>query len=71
MNAGMFMMLFSGDPLIAQNCDELKNDMIALELFLQDKKDHADLCPKISWTQPAIDTYKKELKSQLPEGCKE
>jgi len=70
MNAGMFMLLFSGDPAIAQDCDELKNDMIALELFLQDKKDHVDLCPKISWTQPDINTYKKELKSQLPKGCK-
>jgi len=70
MNAGMFVLLFSGDPVIAQDCDDLKRDMIALELFLQDKKDHPEHCPKISWKQPKIDVYKKELKSQLPEGCK-
>jgi hypothetical protein len=44
--------------------------MIALELFLQDKKDYKEFCPKISWEQPIIDVYKKELKSQLPEECK-
>jgi hypothetical protein len=70
MNAGMFILLFGNDPAMAQDCDELKNDMIALELFLQDKKDHTETCPKISWKQPKIDVYKKELKSQLPEGCK-
>ena len=71
MNTGMFMMLFNSDPLIAQNCDELRSDMVALELFLQDKRDHPELCPQIEWEQPSIDVYKKELKSQLPEGCKE
>ena len=70
MTAGMFVLLFSQqDPVIAQDCDDLKRDMIALELFLQDKKDHAEHCPKISWEQPSIDVYKKELKSQLPDGC--
>lgn len=71
MNVGMFMLLFNAEPVIAQDCDDLKRDMIALELFLQDKKDHKELCPKISWIQPTIDVYKKELKSQLPEGCTE
>jgi hypothetical protein len=70
MNAGMFMLMFSKDPVIAQDCDELKRDMIALELFLQDKKDHPEICPEIEWKQPKISVYKKELKSQLPEGCK-
>jgi len=71
MTVGMFVLLFNGDPTIAQDCDDLKRDMTALELFLQDKKDHKELCPKISWVQPTIDVYKKELKSQLPEECKE
>lgn len=71
MTSGMFMLLFGGEPIIAQDCDELKRDMTALELFLQDKKDHKEFCPKFSWIQPTIDVYKKELKSQLPEGCKE
>tara|TARA_R110002073_G_scaffold76400_1_gene185596 strand:+ start:455 stop:670 length:216 start_codon:yes stop_codon:yes gene_type:complete len=71
MNTGLLMLLFTSDPALGQDCDDLKRDMIALELFLQDKKDHTEYCPKISWEQPTIDVYKKELKSQLPEGCKE
>tara|TARA_B100000073_G_scaffold229685_1_gene191704 strand:+ start:134 stop:388 length:255 start_codon:yes stop_codon:yes gene_type:complete len=42
----------------------------ALEIYLQDKEDHKKHCPKVKWDQPALDTYKKKLKSQLPEGCK-
>tara|TARA_R110002110_G_scaffold4191_2_gene21745 strand:- start:1143 stop:1358 length:216 start_codon:yes stop_codon:yes gene_type:complete len=70
MTTGLFIFLFSADPVLAQDCDDLKRDMIALELFLQDKKDHKEFCPKISWEQPTIDVYKKELKTQLPKGCK-
>ena len=55
----------------APECDDLKRDMKALEIFLQDQKDHKEYCPKIKWEQPTIDVYKKELKSQLPEDCKE
>ena len=55
----------------APECDDLKRDMMALELFLKDKEDHKEYCPKLNWIQPEIDVYKKELKSQLPEGCKE
>jgi len=51
-------------------CDELKRDMKALEIFLQDKSDYKEYCPKIPWEQPDISVYKKELKSQLPDGCK-
>ena len=54
----------------APECDELKRDMKALEIFLQDKADHKEYCPKIDWVQPDISVYKKELKSQLPENCK-
>ena len=43
-------------------CDDLKRDMIALEIFLQDKADKEEYCPKIKWEQPDISVYKKELK---------
>ena len=42
----------------------------ALELYIQDKKDHDKHCPSIPWKQPALETYKEKLKSQLPKGCK-
>ena len=73
MTTGMFMLLFNS-PFKKEGttpeCDELKRDMIALELFLQDISDKKEFCPKLDWEQPDIDVYKKELKSQLPEGCK-
>ena len=50
-------------------CEDLKRDMIALELFLQDQEDHHKYCSKIPWKQPDIEVYKKELISQLPENC--
>jgi hypothetical protein len=71
MNAGMFMLMFSSpDVLAAPECDDLKRDMTALELFLQDKADHKEFCPKLEWEQPDISVYKETLKSQLPEECK-
>ena len=70
MTTGMFMMMFAGPAIAAPECDELKRDMMALELFLKDKKDHKETCPDLTWEQPDIEVYKKELKSQLPEGCK-
>ena len=54
----------------APECDDLKRDMIALELFLQDKEDKKEHCPNIKWTQPDISVYKETLKSQLPHECK-
>ena len=45
-------------------------DAKALELYLQDRSDHEEYCSHISWEQPKIEIYKKELSSQLPEGCK-
>lgn len=66
--AAMFLMFAT--PVTAQETDNLKRDMHALELFLQDKKDHKEYCPNTRWTQPDIKVYKKELKSQLPSGCK-
>ena len=50
--------------------DDLKKDMRALEIFLQDKEDKKAYCPKLKWKQPDIEVYKKTLKSQLPESCK-
>lgn len=51
-------------------CEELKRDMKALEIFLQDQDDHEKKCPKLKWEQPDIEVYKEQLKSQLPKGCK-
>jgi len=48
----------------------LINDMLGLEFFLRDKKDHKKHCPQVKWEQPSLDEYKKDLKSHLPEGCK-
>ena len=50
--------------------EALKNDMMGLEFFLQDKKDYKTYCPYDKWKQPALVTYKKEPKSYLPKGCK-
>ena len=41
MNAGMFMLLFA-QPVVGQECEELKRDMKALEIFLQDQDDVID-----------------------------
>lgn len=67
----MTSLLFLSLAAAAPECDDLKRDMKALEIFLQDQSDHEEYCPKIKWEQPDISVYKKELKSQLPEGCKE
>ena len=48
----------------------LRDDFKGLELYLQDKKNHKELCPGIKWTQPELDKYKEEPKSYLPETCK-
>ena len=47
-------------------CDKMK----ALELFLQDQEDHKEYCPDLEWQQPAIETYREKLESQLPKECK-
>ena len=49
---------------------DLRNDMMGLELFLQDKKDYTEHCPSTAWEQPPLDEYKVDPKSYLPEGCK-
>ena len=64
------LMIASMFTVNAQESKDLKNDMKALEIFLQDQEDHTNHCPKLKWDQPDISVYKKELKSQLPKGCK-
>tara|TARA_B100000131_G_C17900949_1_gene526401 strand:- start:532 stop:735 length:204 start_codon:yes stop_codon:yes gene_type:complete len=66
----MIIYLLLGLSLANEPCDDLKRDMKALELFLQDQEDHQVYCPTVSWNQPDIKVYKEELKSQLPQGCK-
>lgn len=61
--------LFLGWTLVADQTDDLKRDMKALELFLQDQDDHRNYCPRLKWEQPDISIYKETLESQLPEGC--
>ena len=68
MTTGMFLLLFNAAA--ADPADDLKRDMTALELFLQDQEDHKNHCPKLEWKQPDISIYKETLKSQLPDGCK-
>ena len=68
MTTGLFLLMFNS--AIAEPTDDLKRDMKALELFLQDKEDHKNHCPKLQWNQPDIEVYKKKLKSQLPSNCK-
>ena len=71
MTNGMFLLLFNSPVAhAAPECDDLKKDMIALELFLQDQDDKEKFCPNLDWAQPDIEVYKKTLKSQLPEECK-
>ena len=65
------ILLLLGLAFASEPCDELKRDMKALEIFLQDEEDHKTFCPKLKWDQPDIKVYKKELKSQLPENCKQ
>jgi len=49
---------------------DLKNSVLGLEFFLQDKKDFKTYCPYTKWDQPKLEEYKKEPKSYLPKDCK-
>jgi hypothetical protein len=64
------ILLLASLTFATPECDDLKRDMIALELFLKDKEDKKEYCPNLKWEQPDISVYKKELKSLLPEECK-
>ena len=56
---------------MTKDVGDMKNDVKALEFFLQDKKDKEEFCPKLKWEQPKIEEYKKDPKSFLPKECKE
>ena len=64
------VLLLASLTFAAPECDDLKRDMMALELFLKDKEDKKEHCPQLKWEQPDISVYKETLKSQLPEDCK-
>ncbi|OUU74784.1 MAG: hypothetical protein CBC29_06545 [Methylococcaceae bacterium TMED69] len=68
MTTGLFMLIFNATA--SDPSGDLKRNMKALELYLQDQEDYEEHCPELKWDQPDIDVYKKELTSQLPEGCK-
>jgi len=65
----IFMLSFTSAAM-TDNLTQLEIDATALELFLQDKKDHKENCSHIAWEQPSLSEYKKTLKTQLPENCK-
>jgi len=55
----------------ADELSDIERDAKALELYLQDRKDHQEYCSHIEWFQPPIGVYKDLLSSQLPQGCKD
>ena len=65
----LLTLFLKSDPVM-NDMDDVKNDMAALEFFLQDKEDHKNHCPKIEWEQPKLEKYKEEPKSYLPKECK-
>ena len=52
------------------NVTRLKNRMLGLQFFLEDKTDYEDHCPKQEWEQPTLEEYRTDPKSHLPENCK-
>ena len=48
---------------------ELLDKIKALEIFLEDQKNHDIYCPEIGWEQPDINVYREKLESQLPDEC--
>ena len=58
------------EPVTADEISDMERDALALEFYLQDKSDHEEYCPSLSWTQPSLEVYKEKLTSQLPEECK-
>jgi hypothetical protein len=66
------LMLIAGTLIVdaeqlKSDLSDMERDALALELYLQDKQDHTDYCPQISWEQPPL---RETLRSHLPEGCK-
>jgi hypothetical protein len=59
-------------PVVSsKDLSDIERSARAIELYLQDQKEHNEYCPTIEWQQPSLDVYKTTLKSQLPKGCKE
>ena len=52
------------------NVKTLKNRVLGLQFFLQDKKRHKEECPQTKWDQPTLEEYRKNPKSYLPKECK-
>ena len=67
----MWLSLFLYSNTVMTDLDDVKNNMCALEFFLQDKKDYKEQCPELKWEQPKLEEYKKDPKSHLPKECKE
>ena len=57
-------------PIAQDKLTEIEISALALEIYIQDKKDHDKYCPTKKWSQPALDIYKETLRSHLPKGCK-
>ena len=51
--------------------EALKNEVLGLEFYLKDKKNHKKHCSSIKWEQPKLDEYKEKPKSYLPKNCVE
>tara|TARA_Y100001963_G_scaffold132265_1_gene190576 strand:+ start:561 stop:773 length:213 start_codon:yes stop_codon:yes gene_type:complete len=66
----ILLTLFLQNSPVMNDMDDVKNDMCALEFFLQDKEDHKNHCPKLKWEQPKLEKYKEDPKSYLPKECK-
>jgi len=64
--------LASSDTLdtVYVDLSQAKRDARALELYLSDRKDHKEHCPKKQWEQPPLSKYKETLISHLPNNCK-
>jgi len=62
----------SGDEVddCKDNVKMLKNRMLGLQFFLEDKKEYKENCPKAKWKQPTLEEYRKKPRSYLPKECK-
>jgi cytochrome c2 len=65
----LLTLFLQNDPVL-QTMGDVKNDMKALEFYLQDKNDKEEFCPKLKWDQPKLKKYKEDPKSYLPKKCK-
>ena len=47
-----------------------KNELYAIDLYIEDKKYHEENCHHLYWDQPSVEVYKKTLRSHIPKDCK-